>query len=141
MVTGYDFSHTINSAVRGFHVYKYIWMPFMNEALQARQQLGYSEDAYAVVKNTGTGEIVIGHVPREISRICWYFLQNDGEISCTITTADKRRTALVQGGFAVQCSTTLLVKRNISISYVSYRRTIYHRPASKILIQSLISCL
>ena len=84
---------TIESAVRGFHAYREVWIPHVNQVLQTRQEIGNSEDLYAiaVVKSSNTGEIIIGHVPREISRLCSYFIENGGEISCTIIDANKKR--------------------------------------------------
>ena len=109
-----DFSHTIESAVRGFHVYREVWIPYVNQVLQTRQEVGNSKDPYAVavVKSSDTGEIIIGHVPREISRLCWYFIEDDGEISCTIIDANKKRsTALSQGGLEVKCCYKFVGKR------------------------------
>ena len=52
-----------------------------------RVKLGNTEDrhAVAIIKEFSSGEMIVGHVPRDISRICWYFLQNDGEITCEVT--------------------------------------------------------
>ena len=48
------FEHTIESVVRGFHVYKAIWVPVLDEVLQAKQEFDNEEDQYAVavVKTT-----------------------------------------------------------------------------------------
>jgi hypothetical protein len=32
-------------------------------------------------KKSSSGQLTVGHVPRAISRLCWYFLQNNGEIT------------------------------------------------------------
>ena len=67
---------TFDSAVRGYHVYKVVWI---GEKLQADQELGNEADKVAmkVVKN---GEIV-GHLPREYSRTLCYFIAR-GEKMC-----------------------------------------------------------
>ena len=107
-----DFSHSIDSAVRGFHVYKNIWTLAMNEVLQTRQEIGNPEDehAVAVVKTSDAGERTVGHVPKELSRICWGFLHNDGEIICTVT-GSRRRSPLMQGGLEVPCRYKFIGKR------------------------------
>lgn len=86
-------------------MYKEIWNPYVGEELQTRQELGNREDAHAVaiIKNTDKGETIIGHVPRELSRIFWYFLENDGEIFCIIV-GNRRRSELAQGGLEVECT-------------------------------------
>ena len=38
--------------------------------------------------------IIVGHVPREMSRIFWLFLQHDGKIECEITGQRKKGKSL-----------------------------------------------
>ena len=56
-----------NSVIRGHHIYKDIWTPFVGEILCVEQEMHNSEDRFAVaiVKT----ETIVGHVPRELSRI------------------------------------------------------------------------
>ena len=98
------FEHTLESCVRGFHVYKEVWTPTLHECLQTRQDLGNPQDQYAIAvcRGDAAGSRIVGHVPREFSRLFWYFLQNDGEITCQIT-GSKRRSPLVQGGLEIPC--------------------------------------
>lgn len=71
------------SVVTGHHVYKSIWTPGMNEVLQVQRETTNEHDQYAVaVLKSGT---IVGHVPRSISRICWFFLGRGGHIICKIT--------------------------------------------------------
>ena len=44
----------LDSAVRGYHVYKVVWKPTIGEKLQADQELGNEADKFAVkvVKTT-----------------------------------------------------------------------------------------
>ena len=107
------FEHTLESCVRGFHVYKAVWTPTLHECLQARQDLGNPQDHYAVAvcRADATGSRIVGHVPREFSRLFWYFLQNDGEITCRIT-GSRRRSPLVQGGLRFPVCTSFSERRN-----------------------------
>jgi len=41
------------------------------------------------------GEYAVGHIPRESSRVAWYFLRHGGEITCEIT--DRQRMSDVDG--------------------------------------------
>ena len=46
--------------------------------------------------------VTVGHMPREISQVCWYFLDHDGEVTCRIT-GRRVRSSLSQGGLDVSC--------------------------------------
>lgn len=107
-----DFELTYESSVRGFHVYKDVWSPILLEVLQTRQEPGNLEDehAVAIIKESSSVEIIVGHVPRDISRICWYFLQNDGEITCEVT-GSRRHSALLQGGMEIPCRYKFIGKK------------------------------
>ena len=93
-----EIEYTMDSAIRGFHVYQSIWTPVLNEQLRPFQEHGNEEDMFAVA----AGDVKVGHVPREIARICWYFLEHDGEIVCTVT-GTRRRSPLAQGGLEIPC--------------------------------------
>ena len=73
----------IESTVRGHHVYKAAWSPYIGEA----------------VKNGNT----VGHVPREISRVCWYFLHKSGSEMTCIVNGDRRRSEVDGKGLVVPC--------------------------------------
>ena len=107
------FEHTIESVVRGFHVYKAVWVPVLNEVLQAKQEIDNEEDQYgvAVIKTTpSTDEVTVRHVPRNISRMCWYFIQHNGEITCKIT-GRRRQSNLPQGSMEVPCEYKFIGKK------------------------------
>jgi hypothetical protein len=71
------------SVVRGHHVFKDVWNPHNGEILQLRQEFGNLHEAcsVALIKD---GELVVGHVPRENSRVFWYFIDHGGTISCEV---------------------------------------------------------
>ena len=106
----------MDSAIRGFHVYSTVWAPVLHEQLYSSQDHGNTRDQFAVaLVKTSTGStgppVTVGHVPKEISRICWYFIQHDGEITCEVTGVDKRRSPLVQGGMEIPCKLTFIGKK------------------------------
>lgn len=117
--TGSAFEHTVDSAVRGFHIYQDIWTPVLNEQLKTIQEHGNSKDQFAVaVYKEGTPgpgvtstTLTIGQLPREVSRLCWYFLERDGEILCTITNNSKRRSPLEHGGLEIPCRLKFIGKK------------------------------
>jgi len=72
-----------DSVIRGHHIYKDIWTPFVAETLHVEREAHYPEDCFtvAIVKD-GT---IIGHAPHNFSRIVWYFIEHDGTVSCQVT--------------------------------------------------------
>ena len=71
------------STVRGHHVYKTAWSTYIGEELPVQREVNNIHDdfAVAVLKNGNT----VGHVPLEISRVCWYFLHKSGsEMTCIV---------------------------------------------------------
>ena len=65
-------SFSIESMVRGYHVYSDIWSASLDEELVcAREPDNYSDPfAVAVVRS----EVTVGHIPRKISSVCALFL-------------------------------------------------------------------
>ncbi len=58
------FEHIIEYAVRAFHVYREVWTPILNQSLLTQQDLGNTEDQYAVSvikEDSGTSQTV-GHI-------------------------------------------------------------------------------
>ena len=65
-----------SSVVRGFHVYKDIWTPILHPTQQE-----HGNPAVSNLKD----DLILGHIPKELSRICWHFITRDGEVTCKIT--------------------------------------------------------
>ena len=48
-------------------------------------------------------DAIVGHVPREISRVCWFFLQKSGnEMTCEVD-GRRWRSAVEEKGLVVPC--------------------------------------
>ena len=83
---------TKGSIVRGHHVYKGVWWSIIGQQLPVFQEPSNQHDKRAVaVFNDG---IIVGHVPRELSKVLWFFLKHDGKIICEITGRRKRGNGL-----------------------------------------------
>lgn len=81
-----------NSVVRGHHVYMSVWHPTIGERLMVCIERGNAHDRHAVsVQREST---VVGHVPREVSKIFKGFLMHEGEIECEITGSRRRGNGL-----------------------------------------------
>ena len=91
----------VDSVVRGHHIYKSIWTPFLGEVLRAEMEEGNGEDRYAVAI-LKDGGIVVGHVPCSFSRTFYLFLRHGGSIECRITGHRK-----IGIGLEVLCTYTL----------------------------------
>ena len=88
------------SVVRGHHVFKRIWIPVVGEVLVVERERGNPEDRFAVsVLQDGT---VVGHIPREFSKLCWDFLRHNDKMTCEVT--GRRKRSSVEGkGLVVPC--------------------------------------
>ena len=83
--------------IRGYHVYKEIWLAAIGKELECDREPQNSCDCYAVaVKKSG---VVIGHLPRKLSRVCSLFLRRGGVISCTVTGGRRYSGDLPQGSY------------------------------------------
>ena len=91
----------IDIAIRGFHAYKSLWMPEIGEELATVWKTANTHNHFAVVICKST--LTIGHVPAEISKVCWFFLRRGCTIKCRVSTDRHRRSPLEQGGLEVHC--------------------------------------
>ena len=65
------------------HVYKEVWTPLVGEELDLERKHGNSYDHYATTVKKGG--VVVGRVPRALSKDFWCFLAGGGEIECEVT--------------------------------------------------------
>ena len=97
-------SHTIESMVRGYHVYGEIWLAAVGEELSCMSEVKNSRNLFAVaVMKSG----VVGHVPRKISSVCSMFLRWGGTVDCRVTGGRCFSGDLPQGGLEIPCMLTL----------------------------------
>ena len=83
-----SFSHS--SFVRGYHDYLNIWSPQIGEILEVKEEPNNTHDtkAVAVMKD----EEVVGHLPKSISGIVFYFLlREDSAVTCEVTGSKLNR--------------------------------------------------
>ena len=84
--------HSLGSVIRGHHIYKATWLPYVGETLLVEREEGNVHDSYAV--SIKKDDSVVGHVPREILRICWHFIGHGGTIGCEVTGHRKKGKGL-----------------------------------------------
>ena len=95
----------LESTVRGHHVYKSTWTPLLGQVLQTSTESGNEHDRFAVAFTKDDN--AVGHLPREISKVAWYFLHHGGEITCEIT-GRRKRSGVPGKGLEVPCTYTYL---------------------------------
>ena len=87
--------------VRGYHIYKDVWIASIGETLNCVRQTGNRFDRYAVavIKN----DTIVGHLPKKLSRVFSLFIRRGGTIQCRITGCRKYSSDLRQGGLEIPC--------------------------------------
>jgi hypothetical protein len=111
----------INCACRGFHVYRNIWSPKLKQILQVEQELWNTHDPFAIslgakVPGKVTDFEVVGHIPREISRFCHYFINYGGKLEAHVRNTKYRPSPIPSGGLEIPI--LLVVKKGTSTSSV-----------------------
>ena len=100
------YTFTVNSMIRGYHIYKDIWEnPTIGEELCCQREVGNPKDplTVAVIKPIAGENTVIGHVPRIISSLCSLFIRRGGAIKCSVDGNRRYSADLPQGGMEVPC--------------------------------------
>ena len=80
------FSFEAESCIRGYHIYKAVWTPYIGETMPCSQELTNGHDPFAVKVSQlhGEDERIVGHLRRNITSICSIFLRKGGKISVTV---------------------------------------------------------
>ena len=82
-------------------MYKDRWDAAIGEVLACEREPHNVEDRYAVAVKKD--EAIIGHLPRNLSRVCSLFIRRGGSIECTVTGARRYSADLPQGGLEIPC--------------------------------------
>ena len=96
----------IQSCIRGYHIYKTVWTPYIGETLPCFQENTNGHDPFAVKISrqlSGEDQTTVGHLPRKISSVCSLFLKKGGLISATVCGSRRFSKDLVQGGLEIPC--------------------------------------
>ena len=101
-----------STAIRSFHYYQRIWSPKENEELNCLHEQGNAFDIFAIKTFCQNGKIV-GHLPREISRITKFILDRGARVNAVLTSNHYRRSPLVQGGLEIPCEVTIRMPATI----------------------------
>ena len=96
----------IPCASRGYHVYREIWTPRLGQSLKVEQEINNVHDPFAISLETKipgklTDTEIVGHIPREISRFCHYFLNYVGKLEVRVTNTRYRPSPIPAGGLEI----------------------------------------
>ena len=97
-------SFVIDTAIRGYHVYKDIWPnPINEEQLTCELEVGNSHDplAVAIKKLIDGSNMIVGHVPKRISPLCSVFIRIGGSITCVVDCPRRYSSDLPQSGLEI----------------------------------------
>ena len=87
MATSSTCTLNLQSVIRGHHVFKRVWTPFVGEVLSLAKEVGNPHNQYAIAVQKK--DRVVGRVPIELSRVFWNFISRGGDIHTEI--AEKRK--------------------------------------------------
>ena len=99
-----------NCASRGYHAYRKVWQrPSLNQNLAIKREHKnlhdpYAMGVYAKISGKIIDETLVGHIPREISRFCCYFVRYGGAFTARVRQTKFRRSPLPQGGLEIPIS-------------------------------------
>ena len=95
---------------RGYHVYKRSWTPIQGEILSVIHETknAYDRRAIAVLKQSQ----IVGHLPKEISRIVRFKIVHGAHISVTVLDEQHRRSPLIQGGLEIPVRVTVSMEHS-----------------------------
>lgn len=96
-VTKYNF----NSCIRGYHIYRTIWTSQIGEVLTCEIEPNNPHDKFAVSVKKGAD--IVGHVPREITKVFHYFIKRSGIVTCEVTGSKQN----LGNGLEIPCVYTL----------------------------------
>ena len=74
-----------DNVVTCHHVYKSIWMPGISKEHSVEKEPGNLHDNFAV--SMEKNDYTVGHVPRSLSKVTWFFLTQGGTVTCWNTMA------------------------------------------------------
>ena len=93
------YEYQLQWCVRGYHIYKEEWEAAVGEKLKCEREKNNVKDPYAVA--VVRENVIVGHLPRKISRISALFLKRQGKISCKVLGRRRYSVDLPQEGLEI----------------------------------------
>ena len=106
----------IKCTSRGFHVYRTHWKPKLGQDLQVQHEEGNVHDPFAMAFKLKTQATltpaVVGHISREISHFCRYFMDYGGLLEARVRDTKCHISPIPNRGLEIPV--TLVVKKGAS---------------------------
>ena len=113
------------TGLRGYHVYRSDWKPFVKQPLSFKQEKDNKHDRFAVSgKALLPGTLfpsIVGHIPIELSRYIWHALERGADIRAEVKSAKYKPSPLVQGGLEIPIEVTVKWKDLKAIDILNKR--------------------
>ena len=124
--------------MRGFHYYRRIWCPVESQKLQCYFEHGNPFDRFAIKIITAENKVV-GHLPRELSRVPMFLLDRGAHIELTLTSTNYQRSPLVQGGLEIACEVVVKMPGTVrNHRYITLVKERYTEPKDETIMGSFL---
>ena len=98
-------SFAVPGVIRGYHMYQRIWMPHIGEKATTVREPGNEHDRFAVAVLEDEMLCTVGHLPREISKECFFFIRRGGVIGVEVTVP-RQKSMQPSMGMEIPCILT-----------------------------------
>ena len=130
------------AAVRGFHEYRKVWRPKEGQLLNCYFEKNNSFDPFAIKVCDQETNKIVGHLPREISRITKFLLDRNAVVTTELTSSHYRRSPLVQGGLEIRSKVTVKVDSSFNTKvfdrYKAKVKELYIEPTEEEILGSFL---
>ena len=103
--TSTDLCLTFLSNFRGYHVYRAVWTPGLNEVLSMVHERTNPHGHYAIAARKRLagciGESTVGHLPKKISSVTRFIMLYGAVVTVKVLETHHCRAPLVQGGLKI----------------------------------------
>ena len=108
------------AGVGGFHVSRWIWKPFMGEESNCNHEYCNAFNCFSI--ETEKDGLIVGHLPREISRVTKFFLDRGAKVTAIFRSDHYRKLPLFQGGLEVRCFIMVTLRATIRGKLLSMKK-------------------
>ena len=131
-----------SSAVRGYHHYRNTRFPQESEVLDCYHEFENTFDMFAIKTCKSNGQIV-GHLPRQISRVTKFLLDRGAVVQATLSTRHYRRSPLVKKGLKIACKVSVKIPGTIKNHLLMDRYfelviSLYTEPKNEVFLGSFL---
>ena len=126
------------AAVRGYHVFRKIWEPVIEEELKCAHEVGNEYDVFSIKTYQGS-EKTVGYLPREISRATKFLLDRGATVNAKLSSKHYKKSPSFQGGLEVACIITVTMPGTVRNHMVIERykeivERLYCEPKNEVVI-------